>query len=267
MKRKAKCPVCESESLTELYTAKVPVLQNRVYSTRAEALNSKQETLVLTHCANCEFVFNSAFDEEAIVYDEQYDNSVPSKLLEAYYQKIADYLYEQYKLRNSCVYDIGCGKGTFLKLLCSRYPDVKGIGIDPSYEEDLHPQNNLHFIREFFRVEQLTDKPSLVISRHVFEHIEFPVSFLKMLNDPLKEYTDVPVFIEVPDFSWIVSNETFWDLCYEHCNYFSPKPISEMFDRAGVELNRISFEFGDQYLWIEGKLQPSEPSKDQNIKN
>lgn len=151
MKRKQKCPVCESARLTKLYETVVPVLQNRVFPTRKEALESKMETLVLTHCADCSFVFNAAFDEQAIIYDEKYDNSVPSKLFQEYYEKIADYLYEKYRLQNGSVYDIGCGKGTFLKLLCNRYPDVKGIGIDPSYEGDLQPADNLLFIRDFFR--------------------------------------------------------------------------------------------------------------------
>ena len=257
MKRKLQCPVCESERLTELYSTVVPVLQNRVYPTREDALNSKEASLVLAYCADCTFVFNAAFDDKVIVYDEQYDNSVPSKLFQEYYEKIADYLYQQFNLRNSCVYDIGCGKGTFLKLLCERYPDIKGIGIDPSYEGNLQPEINLQFIREFFKTEQVTEKPGLVISRHVFEHIEFPVDFLKMINEPLKDYQDIPVFIEVPDFSWIVKNQTFWDLCYEHCNYFSTGPLSRMFGRAEVELKSISFAFGEQYLWVEGKLQPS----------
>jgi SAM-dependent methyltransferase len=257
MKRKQKCPVCESERLTELYETVVPVLQNRVYPAQKEALESKKETMVLTHCADCSFVFNAAFDDQAIVYDENYDNSVPSKLFREYYEKIADYLYQKYRLQDTCVYDIGCGKGTFLKLLCSRYPDVKGIGIDPSYEGNLQPADNLQFIREFFKTEHVIEKPGLVISRHVFEHIEYPVSFLAIINEPLKDHADVPVFIEVPDFGWIVKNKTFWDICYEHCNYFSPNPIVRMFNRAGVELNAITLAFGDQYLWIEGKLQPS----------
>lgn len=261
MKRKQQCPVCEKEKLTELYTTVVPVLQNRVYASREEALNSKQETMVLTHCANCNFVFNAAFDENAIVYDENYDNSVPSKLFHAYYEKIADYLYQKYRLQNSCVYDIGCGKGTFLKLLCSRYPDLNGIGIDPSYEGDLRPQDNLIFIRDFFQTSHVTEKPALVLSRHVFEHIEYPVDFLKIISEPLKDHPDVPVFIEVPDFGWIVRNQTFWDICYEHCNYFSPNPVGKMFGRAGVELNSITPAFGEQYLWIEGRLNPSAASE------
>src|SRR5687768_810098 len=187
MKRKQQCPVCEKEKLTELYTTVVPVLQNRVYPSREEALQSPQETMVLTHCSNCSFVFNSAFDEKAIVYDEHYDNSVPSKLFQAYYEKIADYLYQKYKLENSCVYDIGCGKGTFLKPLCSRFPEVRGIGIDPSYEGDLRPSDNLVFIRDFFQTSHVTEKPALVLSRHVFEHIEFPVAFLTIISEPLQD--------------------------------------------------------------------------------
>ena len=265
MKLKQQCPVCEKEKLTELYTTVVPVLQNRVYPSREEALQSPQETMVLTHCSNCSFVFNSAFDEKAIVYDEHYDNSVPSKLFQAYYEKIADYLYQKYKLENSCVYDIGCGKGTFLKLLCSRFPEVRGIGIDPSYEGDLRPSDNLVFIRDFFQTSHVTEKPALVLSRHVFEHIEFPAAFLAIISEPLQDHPDVPVFMEVPDFGWIVKNQTFWDICYEHCNYFSPNSVARMFSKAGVELNAIMPAFGDQYLWIEGLLNPSSGT-DNNVK-
>lgn len=258
MKRKQQCPVCEKERVTELYTTVVPVLQNRVYATKDEAVQSKQATMILTHCANCNFVFNSAFDEKAIVYDENYDNSVPSKMFQKYYEEIADYLYQKYRLQNSCVYDIGCGKGTFLKLMCSRFPDVRGIGIDPSYEGDLRPTDNLVFIQDFFQTSHVSEAPALVLSRHVFEHIEFPVAFLKIISEPLKDHPDVPVFIEVPDFNWIVRNQTFWDICYEHCNYFSPNPVGNMFSRSGVELNSITPAFGDQYLWIEGRLNPTD---------
>ncbi len=133
----------------------------------------------------------------------------------------------------------------------------KGVGIDPSYEGDLKPLHNLTFIQDFFRAEQVIDAPNLIISRHVFEHIEFPKEFLQIIQEPIKKFRDVPVFIEVPDFGWIVKNKTFWDLCYEHCNYFSEKSLEAVFDNEWSVLNKITKSFGGQYLWVEGIFNSS----------
>jgi SAM-dependent methyltransferase len=215
----------------------------------------------LAHCNNCNFSFNASFDEAKIVYDEEYDNAVPSKLFADYYLSIGEYLYKKYNLENGIVYDIGCGKGTFLKMLCSLYPNIKGIGIDPSYEGDLNPMENLTFIRDFFKHEHVTDAPNLILSRHVFEHIEFPKDFLEIIREPIVNYPNVPVFIEVPDFNWIVENKTFWDLCYEHCNYFSEKSLSEVFNNSWSQLTKITKSFNDQYLWVEGIFNPTNEVK------
>ncbi len=251
------CPICRSADIQYLFSTEVPTLQNRVYGTRDEAINAVRGTVNLSHCSNCNFSFNADFDEKVIVYDEKYDNAVPSKLFTSYYRTICRYLFEKYELNDGIVYDIGCGKGTFLKMLCAEYPALKGIGIDPSYEGDLQPMDNLTFIRDFFKAEHVTAAPALILSRHVFEHIEFPKDFLEIIREPISTYPDVPFFIEVPDFTWIVANKTFWDICYEHCNYFSQKSIAAMFDRSRSVLHTITKSFGDQYLWVEGVFNAS----------
>lgn len=246
------CPICHSDDIQSMLNMSVPTLQNRVYQSVIEAQNCNEGVVNLTHCKSCNFTFNGSFDENVIVYDEKYDNAVPSKLFIDYYESICRYLYRKYDLSKGTVYDVGCGKGTFLKMLCSLYPDVKGIGIDPSYEGNLNVGSNLVFIRDFFKAEHVTDAPSLILSRHVFEHIEYPKDFLKIIYEPVSNYIDIPVFIEVPDFGWIVENKTFWDICYEHCNYFSEKSIESMFDYTWASINEIKKSFGSQYFWIEG---------------
>lgn len=249
---KNNCPICKSKDISYLYNTLVPTLQNRVYDNIEEAANCAKGNIYLTHCNNCNFSFNADFDINALVYDEHYDNAVPSKLFIEYYRSICKYLFDKYDLESGIVYDVGCGKGTFLNILCSLYPSVKGIGIDPSYEGNLNPLENLVFIQDFFKAEQVISPPSLILSRHVFEHIEFPKDFLQIIWEPIKDYRNIPVFIEVPDFGWIVKNRTFWDLCYEHCNYFSEKSIENMFDNDFSELMSITKSFSDQYLWVEG---------------
>ncbi len=262
---KKNCPICNSENIEYLLETNVPVLQNRVYETESESKLSKSGIINLTHCNDCNFTFNGSFDENIIVYDEHYDNSVPSQLFVNYYKEICKYIYKKYNLENGFVYDIGCGKGTFLNLLCEMYPNVQGLGIDPSYEGNLNPMPNLRFIQDFFKHEHVSIKPNLVLSRHVFEHLEYPKDFLEIIRKPLAEFENIPVFIEVPDFSWIVQNKTFWDLCYEHCNYFSEKSIEKMFEKNNNSLTKITKSFGDQYFWVEGLFNSNQNKSEQDF--
>lgn len=243
--------------LESLYYNKVPVLQNRVYLQKSDALNAAEGEIDLTYCQSCNFIFNGAFDESLIEYNADYDNSVPSKIFEVYYKEICHYLYNSYKLENSVVVDIGCGKGTFLYLMCTLFPSIKGVGIDPSYVGALNPLPNLTFIQDFFNISHVSTKPDLIISRHVLEHITAPKEFLDLIKVPISLHQDIPIFIEVPDFTWIVQNQTFWDICYEHCNYFTPYSISQLFQKSSLKVSAVSKGFGDQYLWIEGVLNPS----------
>ncbi len=254
---KTNCPICKSTDIENLLQIHAPSMQNKVYESESDAIHCITGVIDLAHCNKCNFSFNASFNEAILQYDQNYDNAVPSTIFHEYYIAICHYLFTNYNLEGAVVYDIGCGKGTFLNLLCSLFPSIKGVGIDPSYEGDLKPLHNLTFIQDFFRAEQVIDAPNLIISRHVFEHIEFPKEFLQIIQEPIKKFRDVPVFIEVPDFGWIVKNKTFWDLCYEHCNYFSEKSLEAVFDNEWSVLNKITKSFGGQYLWVEGIFNSS----------
>ena len=40
------------------------------------------------------------------------------------------------------------------------------------------------------------------------------------------------ILIEVPDFEWIKKKQAFWDIYYEHCNYFTPQTLAALFRRS-----------------------------------
>jgi len=247
------CPVCSGNDLTRtVERAQIPAMQNYVYRTREKALLAKSGQLRLDVCQRCGFAFNALFNPALLDYDEGYDNTVPSQVMSKYYEELATYLHEAYLPQGGLLVDIGCGKGTFLQTMCRLFPDTRGLGIDPSYEGPLQNETgSLRYIREMFSEDQLTDRPSLVICRHVMEHIHRPVEFLASLCSASKAYKDVPFFVEVPDLNWIIQNRAFWDYCYEHCNYFTPNSLSNAMTLAGFRTVRSRTAYGDQYIWME----------------
>jgi SAM-dependent methyltransferase len=207
-----KCPVCGDTETRMLIERKgLITMQNYVYRDHASALAAPTGDLELRLCSHCGFAYNGLFDPQLMSYDQNYDNQVPSPLFLDYYKQVAHLLHEKFDLEGQLVVEIGCGKGTFLRTLCTMYPSVRGLGIDPSYvapESDELP-DNLEFVADIFKQEYLPRQPALVISRHVLEHIFDPASFLRSVREPLQEFPDTPVFIEVPDLEWMILNNAF----------------------------------------------------------
>jgi hypothetical protein len=149
--------------------------------------------------------------------------------------------------------DVGCGKGGFLKTLCGLYPDVRGLGVDPSYVDIGEDRpSNVRFVNAYFSAQHIQEQPALVTCRHVLEHIPNPVAFMREIRTGLAAFAETPLFLEVPDLEWILSNSAFWDFCYEHCNYFTQQSMAALLKHSGfLPAESMQNAFGGQYLWVE----------------
>jgi hypothetical protein len=229
--------------MTLLRRERLPVMQNVSYPTRAAAVASPCAPFELGGCSNCGFLFNSIFDPKLFSYDVEYDNHVESRAFERYYKSLAAMLIRRFDLEaGGTVYDIGCGQGTFLKVLCALAPSLRGIGIDPSCVP--YDSGNVTLIQDVFSKELIGPDAKLVLLRHVLEHIEQPVEFMTQLGAVAPR---APIYVEVPETGWIFSKGAFWDFCYEHCNYFVPQTLRQTLCFAGLEVHEQTPCFEGQY--------------------
>jgi hypothetical protein len=132
--------------------------------------------------------------------------------------------------------EVGCGKGGFLEQLSSLGFSITGM--DPAYEGD-----NPAIRAEYFT----TDSDAYadgVILRHVLEHIPNPVSFLAGIRDA--NGGGGLIYIEVPCCDWILANHSWFDVFYEHVNYFRLTDFQRMFGRVVAARH----SFGGQYLSV-----------------
>ena len=232
-----KCSLCQKDNLSAIYTVPdVPVFQNKVYATVSEAQNIITGNVELVMCSNCGFIFNAAFDRGVMNYDAQYQNEQAySPYFQRYLRDIIE-LFAEKRFHEMKIIEIGCGKGYFLEMLLENGFDV--IGFDPAYEGD-----SPYIVRDYYSDQYSHLNADLIVLRHTLEHIDCPLKFLHDIARAVNY--DAKIFVEVPSFEWIVEKKAFWDIFYEHCNYFTIESLSSLFQESEQGLL-----FNNQYMYL-----------------
>ncbi len=224
----------------EIYRAqKLPVTQNRMFTTQAEALDCDKDDIVLVQDTQTGLIFNQAFKPWLMKYASDYQNEQAASV--AFKEHLNDVTQIiQRNFSGKSLLEVGCGKGFFLEHLLSKGFDIKGL--DPAYEGKNPSVIKAHF------------EPSLGISgegiilRHVLEHIPDPVNFLDSIRTA--NGGGGVVYIEVPCFDWICKHRAWFDIYYEHVNYFRLQDFYRMFEKV-IEAGHL---FNGQYLFIVADL-------------
>lgn len=220
----------------ELYRVEgLPVLQNRVFENKEEAMNSPQGDVVLVEDLKRGLIFNRAFIPELIKYDTTYHNEqAGSSIFRTHLEQVAEIMEDHFKGKS--LFEIGCGKAYFLEYLGRQGYDIKGI--DPAYE-GTDPRVVKACFSHNFNISS-----EGIILRHVLEHIPDPFHFLNDIKAAAQGKG--LIYIEVPCLDWICEHRAWFDIYYEHVNYFRLSDFARMF---GV-IYKSGHLFGGQYLYV-----------------
>ncbi|MFG1296873.1 class I SAM-dependent methyltransferase [Xanthobacter variabilis] len=217
----------------------LPVLQNRVYATAREAQACQLGDVRLVQDPATGLVFNAAFRPELVIYDSNYHNEQSlSSAFVRHLEEVREIIAR--RLGRERLVEVGCGKGFFLEMLLAAGFDI--VGFDAAYEGD-----NPRIQRRFFEPGMGMSSDGLIL-RHVLEHIADPVAFLQNLK--VANGGQGLIYIEVPCLDWILENRAWFDIFYEHVNYFRLADLNRMFGTV-VESGRL---FGGQYLYVVADL-------------
>jgi hypothetical protein len=215
---------------------KVPVFQNKVYPSAEQALASEMGEVELVQSLVSGFVFNKAFTSHIMNYDVHYQNEQSnSAVFKNHLSNVLQQL-KSFGISNKKVVEVGCGKGVFFEMMMKENIDCWGF--DPTYEG-----NNERIKKEYFDETHKGIEADVIIMRHTLEHITKPFSFLHTIAKA-NDYKGF-LFVEVPTFDWIINKNAFWDIFYEHCNYFTEQSLGCMFDDAVT-----GDFFGGQYIYL-----------------
>jgi hypothetical protein len=224
----------------ELYNIdRLPVFQNRMYDTAESAKNCPCGDMRLVQNQDSGLIYNAAFQSRLMVYDASYQNEqAVSPLFFKHLESVAQII--DRTMGREALVEVGCGKGTFLEMLNRQGCDITGF--DPTYEG-----TNPRVRRHYFEAGVDITARGLIL-RHVLEHVQDPMQFLHNLKDANKGHG--LIYIEVPCFDWIIKRRAWFDIFYEHVNYFRLTDFQRMFGRI-VAIGRL---FGEQYLYVVADL-------------
>src|SRR5687768_3803625 len=107
-----RCPLCQSSASEFLSRSSVPVHQNLLFATAAEATAICRGQLAMHVCPDCGFVFNAAFDPTLLSYGAGYNNDQNhSAAFATHVNYLIAELVTQHNVRNCRVVEAGCGNG------------------------------------------------------------------------------------------------------------------------------------------------------------
>lgn len=227
-------------SAAEIYRAEqLPVFQNRMFHTEEAARQCAKGDVILVRDPETGLIFNQAFRPELMQYDADYQNEqAVSSVFRSHLEEVSDIIHQHFQGRT--LIEVGCGKGYFLEHLLAQGFAITGL--DPTYEG-----GNPHVIKQYFTPE-IGLRAEGIVLRHVLEHVQNPVDFLRQLRDANGGAGSI--YIEVPCFDWICTHRAWFDIFYEHVNYFRAGDFQRMFGTLHVS----GHTFGGQYLYVVADL-------------
>ncbi len=222
--------------MTLLYEVKqFPLFQNRMYNTEIEAKACPKGDVRIVENPNTGLIYNELFNPDIMKYDKDYQNEQAiSPLFYQHLVSVSEIIAKN--MGKESIVEIGCGKGTFLNILQKNGFDIRGF--DPIYE-GMNPL----IIKAYYSTRADLHAKGIIL-RHVLEHIQDPLRFLEKLNEV--NGNNGKIYIEVPCFDWICKRKAWFDIFYEHVNYFRLADFFRMFD----VIYESGYTFGGQYLYL-----------------
>jgi SAM-dependent methyltransferase len=218
---------------------RLPVFQNRTFNSVKEAEESATGDVLLVQDPATGLISNHAFRPELLRYGADYHNEQGlSSVFQSHLRNVSGIIQKHFQ--GASLIEVGCGKGHFLESLQAL--GFRITGLDPAYEG-----SNSAIVKEYFSPEAGLTGDGIIL-RHVLEHIQDPVAFLSKIRDA--NGGKGKAYIEVPCFDWICERRAWFDIFYEHVNYFRLGDFRRMFGTV-YEAGHI---FNGQYLYAVADL-------------
>lgn len=258
---RAHCPLCGGEGLCDFYSkADVPISVASVFAEAAQARKVGRGSLDLAACESCGFAFNRSFDPRLAEVGARYESSqAASPRFNAYAAGIARSWVARHRLQGKTVLEVGCGDGDFLAQLIGAGAG-HCIGVDPLIDVARaagRVPEGVELVPRLFDAGMLDIRADALVCRHTLEHVADVRGFLTLVRQWAARAPDRVVLFDLPDAERVFAERAFWDIYYEHCNYFTAATLRRAFEVAGFRIVSAGREFQGQYLRLDAVADPA----------
>jgi hypothetical protein len=212
--------------------------------------NAQTTDISIVWCSQCHFAWNVSYDKHKVDYASdkiiEVNRFSPRyrSHLEAASQQIKNAIGSPLKT----VVEIGAGACDFLKL----FPEVPTrIAIEPSDELLMNDDASITAIKDYFDGARHHYPADLLVFRQVLEHIDQPREFLlDVLRGLCKATSPSYFYIEVPNAGKTFSDRRFYDIYYDHCNYFTVKSLNRLLEACGLTVCEMRLAMQQEIICV-----------------
>lgn len=229
-----RCRVCGGK-LYHLETAE-EVMENGI-CLRAAPFKSGVRRMALYKCPCCTHVQaeNTLLDDYYESYSEWGGAGQYAASLDFTRKKLEKL--RSYASTGQIFLDIGCGTGKAMTAAKGLFE--RAIGVEPAHNTySIAKERGLDVINAYFSEKlELKEQISAFSAFQVFEHLS---DVYEVLDYALEILEPGGVgLINIPNGQEIVERSVYYELLFEHINYFSPYSLSVMAHRAGFEIIEV----------------------------
>ncbi|HEF2365878.1 TPA: methyltransferase domain-containing protein [Campylobacter jejuni] len=245
------CPLCHNSKIKEtLFVARNAFISSSKLDNLAQRKNltGMGATVTLTQCQICGYIYISTFDLNKTSKEYQsegyFSRKIISRAMSNNIKMIEDKCLN-YINKNSICLEIAPGSGDMVNALIH---DVKiYYTIDPSLVS-----LEMKHIQGFFNYNILKDKLEykidFIMFRHLLEHINTPLGFLKDVVKLLEN--NGIIYIEVPNIEEIIEHKRFYDIFNDHCGYYQKNILINTLKSLGCEFIDEIYLFRGQHMGL-----------------
>lgn len=252
----AACPACGSADLEPVIRFEnVPTNSCLILTSEAEAKAFPRGDIEIVFCPACGFMHNCAFDARLTEYSGRYEaTQAYSAEFNRWQADVARRLGEKFGLTRKSLVEIGCGHGEFCHLLAA-IGENRVVGFDPAAEEVrttplMSGLGEVRLVADYFGPATTKGlEADCILSKMTLEHVPDVNSFIGLIVDAAsRSKPGMGLYLQVPESERILDTHAFWDIYYEHCNYFTRPALGALLARSGFAVREMALEYSDQYL-------------------
>ena len=243
------CKICNTKKID------IPFFESPISGYVCSTLNKSMSQSKFKHdfefCPNCTMLTYKYHEKAELILDKLYSDhtttfyNTPEH--NKYLKNFVLNTISSYDLnKKSNVLEIGCNSGFTLSIFKDLSNcNVKGIEPSKTFTKSWKKQN-LDIINNYFddKVSKnlSSEKFDIVILRHVFEHINDYIGFIKNIANICSDST--VLLIEVPYLKRVILKKRIENISYSHRNYFTVRSMSELLKKHNLGI--IKFDEVDE---------------------